>query len=411
MDSNFTTGLMQGFAQTKMQLDQRKADQEYRKIQEKLIKAQADVMMAQAKRELGQQEAMGRVQTRMAPSMGVDPRVFGSPDQQLDAGEGLVQQPAISLAEQLASAQLSPDVYAAFPELMGQQLKADMDAQRMREMMGMLSGVMGGGQYTPQPTVGPDGRVSVTYNPVAPVSREVTLPTGAKAMVWERPPALGGAVGGQQPLITDPGPMGTMLGEASTKWTNSEGMAPPAGLTPAQAEAAGYRLKTESDVERAKGQATSDVAFMQSAPGTISALEQALGNIGAVMTHPGMRLGLGALGGRVGPIAGAQADFVTRVEQIQGSAFLQAYESLKGSGQITEIEGKKAEQAVARLNRVQEPEAFKAALSELRSVIAAGLERTKKRYAAMQGGGQQPEPVAQGGAQRIRFEDLPRRAP
>ena len=54
------------------------------------------------------------------------------------------------------------------------------------------------------------------------------------------------------------------------------------------------------------------------------------------------------------------------LEKIQGDVFLIAFESLKGGGQITELEGRKAEQAGARLKTTQSPEAFREALDELR---------------------------------------------
>lgn len=54
------------------------------------------------------------------------------------------------------------------------------------------------------------------------------------------------------------------------------------------------------------------------------------------------------------------------LEKIKGGIFLNAFESLKGGGQITELEGIKAEQAEARLKTTQDPEAFREALAELR---------------------------------------------
>ncbi len=41
-------------------------------------------------------------------------------------------------------------------------------------------------------------------------------------------------------------------------------------------------------------------------------------------------------------------DFNAMLDQVQGGAFLQAFESLKGGGQITQIEGEKATQAIVR---------------------------------------------------------------
>lgn len=61
--------------------------------------------------------------------------------------------------------------------------------------------------------------------------------------------------------------------------------------------------------------------------------------------------------------------FGTRADQLQGQAFLQAFESLKGAGQITEIEGQKATQAVGRLDTAQSAEDYRQALTELREIL------------------------------------------
>lgn len=67
--------------------------------------------------------------------------------------------------------------------------------------------------------------------------------------------------------------------------------------------------------------------------------------------------------------------FGTRVQQLQGQVFLRAYESLKGSGQITEVEGRKAEQALSRIQSGLSPRDFREAAEELREVVEAAYER------------------------------------
>ena len=68
-------------------------------------------------------------------------------------------------------------------------------------------------------------------------------------------------------------------------------------------------------------------------------------------------------------------DLVVKIDQLKGNVFLQAYESLKGAGQITEIEGTKAEAAIARMDRTQGTPAFKEALNEFVDVIKAAKQR------------------------------------
>lgn len=83
----------------------------------------------------------------------------------------------------------------------------------------------------------------------------------------------------------------------------------------------------------------------------------------------------GAINRRLGPLAPNAARVDSRLSQLEGQSFLQAFESLKGGGQITEIEGQKATQAIARLSRDQSVDDFRAALEELRSVLVLAQSR------------------------------------
>jgi len=57
------------------------------------------------------------------------------------------------------------------------------------------------------------------------------------------------------------------------------------------------------------------------------------------------------------------------IKQVRGDVFLQAFEKLKGGGQITELEGMKAEQAMARLGQMQSHADYVNALKELRFYV------------------------------------------
>ena len=104
-------------------------------------------------------------------------------------------------------------------------------------------------------------------------------------------------------------------------------------------------------------------------------------------SHPGMSDVVGAKGNGalpmylgMDPIAGTKAaDFKARLDQVQGQQFLQAFETLKGGGQITEVEGNKAQNAIARMQTAQTEREFVAAANEFKGVIqmAVGRARTK----------------------------------
>jgi hypothetical protein len=64
-----------------------------------------------------------------------------------------------------------------------------------------------------------------------------------------------------------------------------------------------------------------------------------------------------------------------RVEQLKGSAFLEAYNGLRGGGQITEVEGQKAENAMARLETAQTDEDYVQALKDFRDAVQTGYAK------------------------------------
>lgn len=71
------------------------------------------------------------------------------------------------------------------------------------------------------------------------------------------------------------------------------------------------------------------------------------------------------------------ANFKARFDQLKGQAFLESYQKLKGGGTITEVEGKKAESALTRMQLSQSEEEFLKAANEFKNIIQAGLERKK----------------------------------
>ena len=54
---------------------------------------------------------------------------------------------------------------------------------------------------------------------------------------------------------------------------------------------------------------------------------------------------------------------------------MQAFDALKGAGQITEIEGTKATEAVGRLDTAMGPVDYVEALNEVRDILKKALDR------------------------------------
>jgi len=145
--------------------------------------------------------------------------------------------------------------------------------------------------------------------------------------------------------------------------------------------------------------------------------QESIANIKALMGHPGMKGMVGAPDTLSGlfykvtgtPLAGTkEADFDARLKQVGGQQFLQALDSLKGTGAITEVEGKKATVALSRLTETgQSEESYRQAGEELiailnagaaRAGVAAGQPAMGMGQAAMPpgAGGQRPTAMGQG---------------
>jgi hypothetical protein len=189
--------------------------------------------------------------------------------------------------------------------------------------------------------------------------------------------------------------------------------APPAAFQALQLRAreAGLQPGTpEYQAFMASGGETSDGMVVESTPGggfrvvtgagaagTQTGYEPSdpslmIANIDAILNDPGLPYATGADSWRSRvPIFPEAYRVGTRMDQLEGQAFLQAFESLKGAGQITEIEGQKATQAIGRLDRAQREEDYRAALMELREILYNAAQRTPGS-AITQGGANMPPP-------------------
>lgn len=105
---------------------------------------------------------------------------------------------------------------------------------------------------------------------------------------------------------------------------------------------------------------------------------------------------------RLGNVTGVEANFPTlnpanvdveeKIKQLGGGTFLQAFEGLKGGGQITNIEGEKATVAINRLQNMRQSDpGYKAALSDAKTAIWE-LQNVARAKA-----GQPPLPAPWGG--------------
>lgn len=140
-------------------------------------------------------------------------------------------------------------------------------------------------------------------------------------------------------------------------------------------------------------------------------VNQMTGLIDMALNHPGLSSAVGWQGmipDMAIPAGTEAADFMSVLDQLKGKAFLEAFESLKGGGAITEREGEAATKAMARLSRAQSEEAFKQSLQEFKGVLDSVSARARAK-AGVSGQTQQP-PVQQQPAQpttRAEYDALP----
>ena len=95
--------------------------------------------------------------------------------------------------------------------------------------------------------------------------------------------------------------------------------------------------------------------------------------------HRGFEDAVGAgIGLRFVPGTNA-ASFQAMYDQATGTAFLQAYETLRGGGQIANEEGKKATAAITRMNLAQNEKEFVEAAREFQDVIKTGVKNARAK--------------------------------
>lgn len=90
--------------------------------------------------------------------------------------------------------------------------------------------------------------------------------------------------------------------------------------------------------------------------------------VGATLT-PGMRFMEGS----------DTASYEVRQKQIEGKAFLEAFQALKGGGSITEKEGEKGTQAIMRMNKASNEREYIAAARELQGILRTGMDRSRAK--------------------------------
>ena len=206
-----------------------------------------------------------------------------------------------------------------------------------------------------------------------------------------------------------------LSGKLTTLSTTKKTATPGERLTDARAREniaiSQEKLKREGDpafqqtlaAARATGEAIAknDVAAKQALPKIISDAQLALDVVdqmvgkqevrdakgkliqAATAPHPGFQDAVGATwkpGARFVPGTNA-ASFQTLQNQVEGTAFLSAFEALKGGGSISEKEGEKATAARMRMSLAQDEQEYIKAAREFQDIVRKGVENAQRKAA------------------------------
>ncbi|MGI9250260.1 MAG: hypothetical protein ACR2PR_03575, partial [Pseudohongiellaceae bacterium] len=105
--------------------------------------------------------------------------------------------------------------------------------------------------------------------------------------------------------------------------------------------------------------------------------QQTIDVVAQLKNHPGRKWATGL--GWLNPLKyapGTEAhNFMVLADQADGRVFSAAYETLKGGGQITEIESRKASQAIARMEQSQSQEEYVRALEDFERAVRDGYKK------------------------------------
>jgi hypothetical protein len=157
-----------------------------------------------------------------------------------------------------------------------------------------------------------------------------------------------------------------------------------AALSPAEAARQRALGETQAKFETAAPNAISDatqaLGLIDQMIGTKPYIDKATGRrVQEKEPHSGFSSAVGfGIGQRYVPGTDA-ASFQALFDQVQGGAFLQAFETLRGGGAITEKEGAKATAAKNRMSLAQDEKSFIAAAREYQDVLREGIKRAQAR--------------------------------
>lgn len=144
-----------------------------------------------------------------------------------------------------------------------------------------------------------------------------------------------------------------------------------------------FQAQKAGEIAGAKESAVNRIKAQTDLPKVIQQGEESIKLIDDLLAHPGFKISVGksaVVGSPLSYVPGTDAaSFDIALKQLKGKQFLEAFESLKGGGQITEIEGIKATQAMSRMEKANTEDEFIKASREFQQIIRNGIGRAKTK--------------------------------
>lgn len=142
-----------------------------------------------------------------------------------------------------------------------------------------------------------------------------------------------------------------------------------------------------AESEKAQGKAQGEAAA--ALPGAYAEAEHVIGLVDELIEDPYLKDMVGPVQGRLPNMSADAARVQSKMDQVTGQGFMAARQFLKGQGQITDFESRRAEAAMTRMNAAQSYDDYVDALREFQDAVRVGVLKAELA-AGQSGGGQSP---------------------
>ena len=143
------------------------------------------------------------------------------------------------------------------------------------------------------------------------------------------------------------------------------------------------RQELQLKVQEAQSKLNSDIrAKVSEAESARASIDNFINTADRLMKNPMLPRVLGPIEGRISsaPLSDEAADAVALIDTLSSQAFLSQIPAMKGSGALSNDEGKKLQAALTNLSRVQSEKQFEANLKEAQRILLKSRSNLAQKY-------------------------------